>query len=146
MLGEAKDRNFEKWPGVLQNDETYDSKIVELKQWITNRLAWIDSNIDQIATGVQTRATEISEFACAQNYPNPFNPETTIFFTIPHASHVQLLIYNSAGRQIAELMHKDLSAGMHEVVWNAEHFSSGLYFYRLNINGRILTRQMILLK
>lgn len=66
-----------------------------------------------------------------QNYPNPFNPETTIKFAIPNSSKVILNIYNSLGEKTAELLNGFRAPGIHQAVFNAEQFSSGIYYYEL---------------
>ena len=82
-----------------------------------------------------------------QNYPNPFNPSTTIRFDLRRATQVSLSIYDITGRKITTLLNQQLmSSGRHQVVWNAGQTSSGIYFYRLKVNGRQITRKMMLIK
>lgn len=86
-----------------------------------------------------------------QNYPNPFNPMTTIKFSIDEDNFVSLTIYNVIGQEVRLLIEEDLNAGMHEVQWNARdnHNSpvqSGIYIYKLKVNGKYETRKMLLLK
>lgn len=76
-----------------------------------------------------------------QNYPNPFNPETTISFSIPDESRIDLIVYNIKGQQVKILVNNDLGRGNHSVVWNGinesgKSVSSGVYFYKLNVNGK----------
>ncbi len=83
----------------------------------------------------------------AQNYPNPFNPETTIRFLVPETSHVRLEVFNILGRRVAVLADRSETEGWHEVRWFAgSSLSSGLYIYRLNVAGHVLTQYMILQK
>ncbi|MCP4568110.1 MAG: T9SS type A sorting domain-containing protein [FCB group bacterium] len=86
------------------------------------------------------------QFELRQNYPNPFNPSTTIDFSLPERAHVQLKIYNILGQEIETLIDEQMNAGQYNVVWNAEHFASGLYFYRLSHKNQALTKKMTLLK
>lgn len=87
-----------------------------------------------------------------QNYPNPFNPTTTITYAIPYEANVKLIIYNSIGQKIAELVNETQNEGYHQVWWNANQFSSGLYLYVLEVkgvNGQSLiqqTKKLILMK
>jgi hypothetical protein len=73
-------------------------------------------------------------FQLHQNYPNPFNPATTIRFTLQKSEHVSLKIYNLAGQKIETLVNGVRSAGDHQVQWQAEGFSSGIYLARLQAN------------
>ncbi len=81
-----------------------------------------------------------------QNYPNPFNPSTTIRFELPHAARVRLEIVDIAGRRVAALVNERREAGMYTVRWNARDFASGIYFYRLQTNGFVETRKMLLIE
>jgi hypothetical protein len=80
-----------------------------------------------------------------QNYPNPFNPETSIGFTLPRESHVKLDIFDSLGRIVKNLVDATMHPGKHEVKFKADGKSSGIYFYRLSVDGRTVNRKMILL-
>ena len=146
LLGDAVDRNFEKWPGVLKDGETFEAKIVELKQWLINRLAWVDAHLDNLVSNAEMSVASVSEFSLAQNYPNPFNPETTIVFSIPSPGFVRLDVYNVIGRRVAALVNEKLQTGEHVVSWDAGHSPSGFYFYTLRLKDQLLTRQMLLLK
>lgn len=86
------------------------------------------------------------EFTLSQNYPNPFNPNTTIEFTLPKESKVKLVIYNSIGVQVAELLNNQLSAGYYKYNWNASEFTSGIYYYKLISNDSFIVKKMMFLK
>lgn len=71
-------------------------------------------------------------FDLIQNYPNPFNPETAIKYNLPEASSVVLRVYNMLGQEIRTLVNGNITAGAHQVMWdardNAGHdVSSGVY-------------------
>jgi hypothetical protein len=74
------------------------------------------------------------------NYPNPFNPQTTISFSIPEESNIELSVYNIKGQLVKNLVNDINPAGEHSVTWNGtddnnKPVSSGVYFYKLNVNG-----------
>jgi photosystem II stability/assembly factor-like uncharacterized protein len=81
-----------------------------------------------------------------QNYPNPFNPNTTIEFILPQASNVSLKIFDVLGQEIATILDDHLAVGTHSVRWNAQAFTSGIYFYRLQAENTSLIKKMILIK
>jgi len=85
-------------------------------------------------------------FRLDQNYPNPFNPTTDISFSIPVAGHVTLDIYNIMGQKVTTLLDRYMQPGTHEVTWNANNVSSGVYFYRLTSGELTKTKKMTLLK
>jgi len=89
----------------------------------------------------------IREFSLSQNYPNPFNPATTIDFSLPVAARIDLNVYDITGRLVEKLMSGNKKAGKYFVRFDASKLSSGVYFYRLNVDGRdIRTRKMVVLK
>lgn len=75
------------------------------------------------------------EYALSQNYPNPFNPSTTIRVALPDDAEVSLIVYNTLGQKVAELMNGTLSAGYHDVKFDASNLPSGLYIYRVIAKG-----------
>ena len=87
-----------------------------------------------------------------QNAPNPFNMSTTIRFGLPEQKSVSLVIYNVVGQEVAILIDKDLkSAGWHTVKWNGldkfgNSVSTGLYFYKLIIGNRVLSKKLLVIK
>ncbi len=81
-----------------------------------------------------------------QNYPNPFNPQTTIGFNLPVAGQVSLTVYNTIGQKIVTLVDQQMKAGQHSVTWNASSVSSGIYFYKIQMDNRVQVRKMVLLK
>ena len=83
-----------------------------------------------LVAGVERREDQISSFVLAQNYPNPFNPQTRISYVLYSTSRVSLKIYDLLGREIVELVGKDMPAGHHSVTWKPAHLASGMYFYR----------------
>ena len=87
------------------------------------------------------------------NYPNPFNPTTTISFNVSEGiENTELVVFNSKGQKVITLINKSLTAGEHSVVWNGvdrngNSVVSGVYFYRLNVDGENLsTKKMLLMK
>jgi len=80
------------------------------------------------------------------NYPNPFNPTTTIDFSLPSNSKVELSVYNANGEQIKQLVNTELSSGAHSVTFDASNLNSGIYFYKLNTPENSTTKKMILVK
>jgi photosystem II stability/assembly factor-like uncharacterized protein len=85
-------------------------------------------------------------FALNQNYPNPFNPSTTISFTLDRDGFVSLNVYDVAGRAVATILNKEMTAGSYDIGFNANGLSSGVYFYKLKTAEKEMTRKMILLR
>lgn len=89
-------------------------------------------------------------FNLEQNFPNPFNPGTTIKFTTPQRAFVNLIIYNSLGEKLKTLINSYLPEGNHSVEFKLADSTlslcSGVYFYRLEIDGYSETKKMILIR
>lgn len=104
-------------------------------------------------TNTEDNLFNSEEFVLYQNYPNPFNPSTKIKFTVPsnfkrERSNVSLKVYDMIGNEVITLANEELSAGDYEREFTVSNLqlTSGIYFYRLEINNFIQTRKMILLK
>lgn len=98
-------------------------------------------------SGISSLPVEIpKEFNLSQNYPNPFNPVTMIKFALPKASYVTLRVYDMLGREVAELVNGHKSAGQYIVDFDASSLTSGIYFYRLESNGFVDVKRMVVLK
>jgi len=85
------------------------------------------------------------------NYPNPFNLSTTINYSLSKDGLVKLSIYNIRGQLVTKLVTNPQTKGTYKVTWNGtdqtgKRVSPGLYFYRIETNGKTLTNKMILLK
>jgi len=85
------------------------------------------------------------------NYPNPFNPFTTIIVESGNVSFGELLIFNIHGRLVRTLYSGTINSGVSHFNWEGvddlgNAVASGIYVYRLQSNGRILSRRMVLLK
>ena len=85
------------------------------------------------------------------NQPNPFNPSTRIRFELSHAGPVRLAVFDLQGRLVATLVAGRVEVGPHVADWRGADASgrsvaSGVYFCRLEAEGKVRTRTMVLLK
>lgn len=90
-------------------------------------------------------------FELNQNYPNPFNPTTTIKYHVGTSGSTKLVVYDQLGRNVRTLVDDVQTTGWHLVVWdganeNRTPVSTGTYFYRIESNGQIGSKKMLLLK
>lgn len=86
------------------------------------------------------------DFALEQNYPNPFNPSTAIRFSLRTSHVAHLAVYDVLGRQVAVLIDGAMPAGTHQVTFNGDGLSSGVYLVRLTAGNEVRTIRMLLLK
>ena len=72
-------------------------------------------------------------FTLSQNYPNPFNPQTTIEYSIPNKSEIEIVVYNLLGQNVYQQNRKDIDTGTYKMKFNGNGLSSGIYFYSLKV-------------
>jgi photosystem II stability/assembly factor-like uncharacterized protein len=85
-------------------------------------------------------------FVLGQNYPNPFNPGTVIPFTVKTSGRVSMKIFDLAGKEIAVLVSNEPGPGKHSAKWDASALPGGVYICRLEADGMIQTRKLVLMK
>ncbi len=105
----------------------------------------------RIPTGLKPERTDIVSFELAQNYPNPFNPQTTVTYVLPQAGTVVLEIYDAVGAIIRKMVAGRQPAGTHQINWNGKDefgniVSSGVYYYRLQVNDTFQVKKMTLVR
>ncbi len=103
-------------------------------------------NTSALTAVKDTKTTLPKKYELMQNYPNPFNPATSIQFSIPRNGHVSLAVYDILGRVVANLVNEVKQPGSYTVSFNASHFASGMYFYRLEAGDYTSVKKMILIK
>jgi len=105
-------------------------------------------NFTSTDTDEKTGRSIPKSIALNQNFPNPFNPSTTIAFNIDQSSQVSLKIYDILGREVSQpIQNQRFNAGRHQINFNASNLSSGVYMYRLSVEGGpAITRKMTLIK
>ncbi len=90
-------------------------------------------------------------YSLSQNYPNPFNLSTTIRYTLPTRSKVNISIYNVMGRKVNTIVDGTKSAGSYTAYWDGTDkagkvVSSGVYLYRFHAGDFVESKRMLLLK
>ena len=89
---------------------------------------------------------EPTSYSLSQAYPNPFNPITRIDFSIPTDSNVSIKVYDILGKQVASLADEYYGSGYHTLIWNANEYSSGIYFVKMIAENFIATQKLMLVK
>ncbi|NUO78780.1 DUF4331 family protein, partial [candidate division KSB1 bacterium] len=105
------------------------------------------SNVQTGVAGGNIGASVPRGFLLEQNYPNPFNPTTEIKYAVTKDAAVKLRVFNSLGQEVATLVDKKLAPGTYTANWDARAFSTGTYFYRLEVDGKALpAKKAVLVK
>jgi hypothetical protein len=103
-------------------------------------------NMGNSGDGKITSAGNADDYKLYQNFPNPFNPVTKISYRINYEGYVTLQVYNLVGQVIRTLVSETQSPGKYEVEFDASEFTSGVYLYKLQVNGFTSVKRMTLLK
>jgi len=135
---------------AMNEDESYARENLTGDWYLTSSPTPGESNIP---TDVELRQND--NYSLKLNaYPNPFNPVTTIEYSVPNLNAknenklpiVQLKIYDVLGREITTLIDEKQKPGNYKVIWNADEFSSGIYFAILKSSSYSKTLKIILLR
>ena len=138
------------WGGI-PNSSIDDLEVLELTDGYELWMSCVSRGIAVLKvqyqpTIVENKNEHPKDFSLLQNYPNPFNPSTTIKYSIPQTSQVQIKIYDVLGNEIATLVSEEIPAGIYEITWSAESLPSGIYFYKLQAENFVETKKMVLMK
>jgi len=151
--GQSSVGNFEKIGFVNGNgnsnspeDYTFEDKMVESGKY-SYRLKQIDNDGQfEYSKTIEIYFDVSKKFELSQNYPNPFNPSTTIKFNLSESGNAKLTIYNLLGQEIQTIANNFKEAGTYEETINITSFSSGIYWYKLEINGLSQSKKMVLMR
>jgi hypothetical protein len=106
--------------------------------------AWVfatpTAGIEPFSSGLQPGVT------LSQNYPNPFNTTTKLKFQISKLSDTKVIVCDVIGREVSTLVNKPLDPGMYEVDFDGGNIPAGTYFYKLETDGSVEMKKMILIK
>ncbi len=89
---------------------------------------------------------KLNTYALQPAYPNPFNPNTIVPFALPEAGRVQIEVFDITGRKVAVLANGRFSAGSHQVTFNADQLSSGVYIIKGILAGKAFIQKVTLIK
>jgi hypothetical protein len=108
-------------------------------------ISWFESDLITSVDGNQENIPD--NYLALRAYPNPFNPSTAINFKLQAASYMELTVFDITGREIVTLMEGYQNAGNHEVVWDAEGVSSGVYLIQLKSEGgQSMVQKVVLMR
>jgi hypothetical protein len=126
---------------VILDSTVYVNARAFRNNWLPSEIA--EGYYEIVLTGIHKEVVSPVETKLLPAYPNPFNPTTTICFDIKENEKGTLTIFNLRGQRIIS---ESFEAGHHSYLWNGERCSSGLYFYQLITDEKIITRKMVMVK
>lgn len=133
-------RYFERWPILGQYvwpnpspiPNTYAEEITALKDWITNRISWLDINIPGICDA------EITEKELLSNnlevYPNPFKDDINLSFYLTKSEKITIDVTDFLGKTILRIDETEYSSGKNNFNLNLSQINlkSGLYLLKIH--------------
>lgn len=141
LLGEGQIRNFDAWKVlgkyVWPNSyvgNSFADEVTYLKRWIDQRLAWMDANMPGLITAISEEIVS-PEVSAA---PNPFGQSVSIQYKLSQHGTVGIRIYDGTGRIVSNSLLTHESPGEYSYLWDATQFATGIYYYQVRTNARIL--------
>ena len=128
-------------PGNLKTSTTYLWRVdTQGEAGLTTGVTW------SFTTEAGSPAGEVSQprdLALVSAYPNPFNSSVRIALNVPQDALTRVTIYDLLGREISTLANERLTAGVHELLWNAAGQAGGLYFLKCECAGITQTQKLV---
>ena len=90
---------------------------------------------------------QITNYELKQNYPNPFNPATKINYELGITNYelAEIVVHNSVGQEVWSS--NPLSLNTNTCLFDGSKFNSGIYYYSLLVDKKIIsTKSMVLIK
>lgn len=129
IVDEAKERNFTKWPILGTNviwdwnaGDQYEDETQLLKNWICERIDWIDLNLPKLQKQVNQNGTII--------YPNPSSASFTLKHFSQEGQSKNISIFNASGALISS-QYTELTAGENVISFQNLNLAIGLYFVKI---------------
>jgi hypothetical protein len=136
------------FPGTSMVYPTYDIRDHSLLVTHYNTNTW--ERIPLTTTGI-SNVRQLQEFTLSPVSPNPFHTEITIKFELNRHLKAQMIVYDSSGNQVAELMNAAQGPGRYSITWDGKcssgaRVAAGMYYFRMNVNGVIQTQKALMTK
>ncbi|MCB2211073.1 T9SS type A sorting domain-containing protein [bacterium] len=77
------------------------------------------------------------KYEMGQAWPNPFNPTCAVDVSLPEASELTVSVFNVMGQRVATLASGITPAGAHSFSFDGSQLSSGIYFIRAEVPGKL---------
>ena len=143
---ESQQRNFAVWPVLGQHiwpnyyvGNTYQEEVTWLKNWITQRVAWLDENIPMVITGIQERTRGFS----FQAYPNPFTQEIQLEYELNTSGVLHIDLFDILGRRIEHLEKNHDQLGKHQVNFSTSGWPAGSYIVKARFGNRVVNEKVV---
>lgn len=140
LLNQAQVRNFTQWPvlGVFlwretagyQSRNTYQSEVSYLKTYMTNRMAWMDNELNKVAAVPLSTSDKLAGNSLARLYPNPATDYLVIDAGEENTDPAKIQIYNNTGKLVQDIGFSAEGNGLTKISLNP-NLTDGLYHIKL---------------
>jgi CotH kinase protein len=149
LLNESQTRNFQRWKILGQYvwpnyyvGKTYNDEVVWTKNWVSQRLNWLDSQLTAIGTlTATTPLTEKRRYLLVS--PNPIQNQSVVRIEVPEAGKVLLEVKDLAGQIITTIHERYYAKGIIEIPWQIQHLPAGMYLINYTLDGQTVECQKI---
>lgn len=87
-----------------------------------------------------------ASFGLLNAYPNPFNPSVNISYSLENETQTELSVYDIQGNLVETLVNDMISAGTHNMLWQAMNIGTGIYIVRLNADNNSSIQKIVYMK
>jgi len=113
--------------------------------------SWVHSSGDRFinTVGTGTLVGVDDDPASGTNYnlfPNPVSTDATFSFSLKSPSNVEISIYNIKGQKVETITSGSMNAGDHNIEWNNDKLSNGIYFYKIKTENSTITNKLVIMK
>ncbi|MDP1745899.1 MAG: CotH kinase family protein [Bacteroidota bacterium] len=159
-LNEAQQRNFTQWPILgafiapnpqVQLNANYSGEVTDLKNWIANRIPWLDSHILGSSCNVGIQEEEPSEVSM-NSFPNPFTNNLSVIYKVPDnlssntQAKVKIELLNVLGEQVQVLFEGNKVAGTYQEDIATAQLATGIYIVKLSVNNLVVYQKTVKLQ
>jgi hypothetical protein len=141
----AQQRNFIQWPilgtYVWPNyyvGNSFNAEITWLKNWVTQRMIWLDANLPQINTGIEPTPSNSS----VEVYPNPSNSSFTIQYSSKTPAEAQFEFYDLMGNKLVGFTKSNSETGTQQMEYNLVA-PAGCYILKTRIDNEVSYTKLI---
>jgi hypothetical protein len=138
VLDESQQRNFQRWPVLGEYvwpnyyvGNTFQQEVDWLKNWIDQRMDWLDVHIQNVVTGESDEIIH-SHF---KTFPNPFVDAIKVEYTLTKSSNTSMQIFDTMGKLITKVDRIDEAPGEHVLQIDTRSFANGFYYYKFVKGG-----------
>jgi subtilisin-like proprotein convertase family protein len=149
FINEARIRNFNYWPILGKYTwpnpapwaDTYEGEMDKLKNWINNRIAWLDANMPGTCPDVGIKQDIFA--SSIKTYPNPFVYQVNFNYHLRENSNLEIDLYNSIGVKLKEIFKGNQSSGVYYNQIDASDLPGGIYFLNVKVDHKVYQQKLV---